>query len=187
MFTGIIEATAQILGKETNGIVVARPTSFDDVKIGSSIAVAGVCLSVVQLASAAMRFDVVTETLARTTLGSLRVGDTVNLERSLPADGRFEGHVVQGHIEGVGRVVLQKHSQLIVELPPELLPQVVAKGSVALNGVSLTIASIEQDRITLALIPHTLAHTTLGLLDKGDRINVETDILGRYAKRFMVS
>ncbi len=181
MFTGMIEATGKILEKGENTLSIERPVSFDDLKLGSSIAVAGTCLSIVGLGDALMRFDVVPETWSKTKLGNLKAGDYVNLERAMKASDRLDGHIVQGHIEGTGKVVLQKHGQLIVELDPDLAFDVVPKGSIALDGVSLTVASKEGNRITVALIPHTLEHTTLGSLQKEDRVNVETDVMRRYS------
>ncbi len=183
MFTGLVEATAPILEKRQKELVIKRPDFFDDVNVGSSISVAGTCLSIARLAGEAMAFDVVDETWSKTKLGDLKVGERVNLERAMKASDRLDGHIVQGHVEGTGKVMLQKHGQLIVELPPELFVNVVPKGSIAIDGVSLTIASIEANRITIALIPHTLEHSTLGTLQKEDRVNIETDVMRRYAQR----
>lgn len=182
MFTGIIEATAEILEKTERGLSIDRPVSFDDVKIGSSIAVAGVCLTVTRLDDRSMGFDVVGETWEKTKFQDLQAGDHVNLERAMKMGDRFEGHIVQGHIKGTGKVLLQKHGQLIVELPSGLMASVVPKGSIALDGVSLTIASVEGNHITVALIPHTFEHTTLGTLQKGDQVNVETDVMVRSTR-----
>lgn len=179
MFTGIIEATAAVLERSPAGLIVERPPMFDDLSVGSSIAVSGVCLSIVRLTEDRMEFDVVPETWSRTNLADLYIGDRVNLERAMKMGSRFDGHVVQGHVEGTATVVLQKHGQLIVELPADLLPSIVPKGSIALDGVSLTVASLEKNRVTVALIPHTLEHTMLGSLQKGERVNTETDVLLR--------
>jgi len=131
-----------------------------------------------------MAFDVVGETWRRTNLGDLLVGNTVNLERAMPAGGRFEGHVVQGHVEGVAKVKEWKQDgewkQLVLDVPNELLRCITAKGSIALDGVSLTVAAFEGNVVTIALIPHTLEVTTIGSRQVGDRINVETDILAHY-------
>ena len=189
MFTGIIETTATLLEKTDTGLTVERPASFADLKMGSSIAVAGVCLSVIELTAESMRFDVVGETWTKTTLGDRRVGDAVNLERSLPANGRFEGHIVQGHVEGTAVVeALRQEGQwtmLSVRLPADTVPLIVPKGSIAIDGVSLTIASLDGDLCTIALIPHTLAVTTLGTLKPGIHVNIETDVLGRYVRRLL--
>jgi len=178
MFTGIIESTARVVKKTDTGLVLERPAMFDDVKIGASISVNGACLSVVQRDTTSMSFDVVAETWERTNLGDLQIGDKVNVERALRADARFEGHVVQGHVEDTG-VVAEAGETLTIELPEDLWMYVIPKGSIAINGVSLTIASVASGGCSVALIPHTLKHTTLGTLQPGDRVNIETDILGR--------
>lgn len=181
MFTGIIEATAKVLERTSGVLVLARPASFDDMKIGSSICVSGVCLSVVSFDQNQMQFDVVAETWSKTKLGSLNAGDQVNLERALRADGRFEGHVVQGHVEGVAEVIAltKDHPLLTIRLPQDLLRFIIPKGSITIDGVSLTIAGTGTDTCSVALIPHTLAHTTLGSLKTGDRVNIETDVFVR--------
>ncbi len=192
MFTGIVETMAQVIERTESRLTLVRPASFDDgsagspqaPKIGSSIAVNGVCLTVVEIDKEKMAFDVVGETWRRTNLGELLVGNAVNLERAMKADGRFEGHVVQGHVEGVATVKEWKQDgewkQLVLEVPDALLPSIVEKGSVALDGVSLTVAGMDGKTMTIALIPHTLEITTLGLRKPGDEINLETDILAHY-------
>lgn len=184
MFTGIVETMAKVLSNVNGTLVVDRPKSFDDIRIGSSVCIAGVCLTVVELNKTTMSFEMVSETLQRTTLGEKIKGDRVNLERALKADGRFEGHVVQGHSETVGEVLkLSKGGLLSIDLPKELHSFVVEKGSIAIDGVSLTIARLKKHECTIALIPHTLKITTLGLLNEGDQVNIETDILGRYIRQ----
>lgn len=184
MFTGIIETTAPVIAKTDDSLTIARPSSFDDIKEGSSIAVSGVCLSVVSFDGEAMRFDVMGETWRRTNLGSLGEGAKVNLERALAASGRFEGHVVQGHVEGTAKVLEWKQDGkwklLDLALPAPLLPYVVEKGSIAIDGISLTVAALRDDRCTIALIPHTLQVTNVGDREPGDTVNVETDILAHY-------
>lgn len=185
MFTGIVETTAPVLERTDSRLMLARPASFDDIKIGSSIALNGVCLTVVVLNKEDMSFDVVGETWRKTNLGELNKGSPVNLERPMLAGGRFEGHVVQGHVEGVATVKEWKQDGqwklFVLELPTELLPYVTYKGSIALDGVSLTVAGLSGTELTIALIPHTLEITNLGTRKPGDRINVETDILAHYA------
>ncbi len=181
MFTGIVEAIGIIQEVAPGRLGVRYPSSFTDISKGSSVAVAGVCLTVASLAGQRMFCDVVPETLSKTILGSLKPGDRVNLERALPTSGRFEGHIVQGHVEGVGKVTGVRKGNLTVTLPNGLLLSVVEKGSIAINGVSLTVANLRGNCCTIALIPYTMAHTTLGSLKPGDRVNVETDILARYA------
>lgn len=184
MFTGIVETTASVIAKTDDSLTIARPLSFNDIKEGSSIAVNGVCLSVVYFDRDTMRFDVVGETWRRTNLGSLKEGSTVNLERAMAATGRFEGHVVQGHIEGTAKVLEWKMDGmwrlLILELPIPMIPFVTEKGSIALDGISLTVASLRGNQCTIALIPHTLEVTNVGGRKPGDAINVETDILAHY-------
>ncbi|MBM3227767.1 riboflavin synthase [Candidatus Peribacteria bacterium] len=187
MFTGIIEATAGVLSFDGSRLIVERPSIFTDMQQGSSIAVSGVCLSVKKLNKKCIQFDVVPETLAKTTIGSYKEGDMVNLERAMRADGRLDGHIVQGHVEGVGEAVRCDFSAvssiLVIRVPKLMLPSIVPKGSIAIDGISLTVASIDGDRITVALIPHTLENTTFGTLHVGDRVNIETDILARYAQK----
>lgn len=187
MFTGIIETTAPVLERTPTRLTVALPANFDDVKIGSSIAVSGVCLTVVVLNKEDMAFDLVGETWDRTNLGELEKGSLVNLERAMPANGRFEGHIVQGHIEGTATVKewrdVGQWRQLLLTLPDALVPMVTEKGSIALDGVSLTVAGIKGNVVTIALIPHTLDVTTLGARKAGERVNVETDILAHYVLR----
>lgn len=183
MFTGIIEATAKVTAQGGGRLTLERPAMFDDVRLGSSIAVSGVCLTVAAMDAHALTFDVMPETMLRTMIGDLTIGDLVNLERALAAHGRFEGHVVQGHVEGTGEVIgLEKRGgdvRLTVRIPFELQRMIVAKGSVCLDGVSLTVADVGTDSCTVALIPLTLTSTTLGTKRMGDRVNIETDILVR--------
>ncbi|UPA23041.1 riboflavin synthase [Candidatus Peribacteria bacterium] len=182
MFTGIIEATAGVLKSTDGSLILERPAMFDDIKLGASICVSGVCLSIVAFDDQSMRFDVIDETLSKTTLGDLKSGDVVNLERALKVSDRFEGHIVQGHVEGttdIGHWTLDI-GVLEIVLPDALVPFVIEKGSIAIDGVSLTVASMVDAVCTVALIPHTLSNTTLGSLKTGDRVNIETDILGRY-------
>ncbi len=184
MFTGIIEATAKVRQKTASGLVVERPSFFDDIKEGNSISVSGACLSITKFDHDSLSFDVVAETWARTKLGDLQVGDLVNLERSLAANGRFEGHSVQGHIEGVATVdrldTAETGAMLYLTLPNDLSSPIIPKGSIAIDGVSLTVASINGAHLSIALIPHTLQHTTLGNVKPQDHVNIETDVLGRY-------
>ena len=155
------------------------------VKAGASVAVSGVCLTA--LAGNGLAFDVIPETLSRTTLGRLRPGARVNLERALPAGARLDGHVVQGHVDGTGVVEALSRKggavTLAVRVPDALEDQIVAKGSIAVDGVSLTVVDAGNRRFTVALIPTTLRLTTIGRLRKGDRVNLETDVLAKYARR----
>lgn len=191
MFTGIIEATASVLEQHGSSLVLARPRSFDDIAVGSSIAVAGVCLSITKFDERSMSFDVIPTTLKKTKLGSLKPGDAVNVERAMPAHGRFDGHVVQGHCDAVSLVKAVEdredenghHRAIVFELPNSLRMLVVQHGSIAIDGVSLTVSDVDNFSFTVSLIPHTLQHTTLDALKKGDHVNLEVDILGKYARQ----
>lgn len=191
MFTGIVETAAKVLERTDRSLLIERPEFFTDITLGASICTAGACLSAVRITADSIGFDVVPETFARTALGRLQPGDRVNLERSMQAGTRFEGHIVQGHVEGVGEVIDNKDFgpgegwKLIIRIPKELCAAVVPKGSIALDGVSLTVAAIEGDMCTIALIPHTLEVTTLGVLKPGDPVNVETDIMMRGLRRLL--
>ena len=183
MFTGIIETTAPLINVGSQ-LSIGRPASFTDLAVGQSIAVSGVCLTLVAFDASSMAFDVVPETLARTNLGSKHAGDRVNLERALAANGRFEGHIVQGHVEGVAEVAALtdegEGKRLTVRLPDDLARYVIPKGSIAIDGTSLTVAAIDDQKMcSIALIPHTLSWTTLGGLRPGDGVNIETDVLVR--------
>lgn len=186
MFTGIIETMAVVKERTDTQLVVERPSEFDDIKIGSSIAVCGACLSVVSFDKDSMTFDIVSETFKCTKLGSLKVGDKVNLERAMKTSDRFEGHVVQGHIESVG-VVKCRSGEVVVKVPDALLKYIIPKGSISFDGVSLTVASIEGNSVTVALIPHTLEQTTLGVLKDGDKVNIETDVMAKHAHQLLLS
>jgi len=157
--------------------------------LGESVAVSGVCLTVVDSASSALAFDLAEETLRVTTLGGLGAGDPVNLERPLRLDGRLGGHLVLGHVDGVGRVSGVRSegdgTWVNVEVPARLRPLLIPKGSVAVDGVSLTVAALEEDAFAVALIPHTLAVTTLGQRRGGDPVNLEMDVIGKYVRGFL--
>ncbi len=191
MFTGIVEVSAPVLEKTATGLTVQRPANFDDIAIGGSIVVNGACLTVIAFDEHSMTFDVVPETWAKTNLGDLATGDRVNLERSMSAQSRFEGHIVQGHVEGTGTIKsFEKPTDspwatLAIELPSDLARYVVYKGSIAINGVSLTVAAVDWTTCTIALIPHTLEITNLGTLKIGDRVNIETDVLARYIESIL--
>jgi len=191
MFTGIIEEIGAIKGisKSSTGAVLKIKTEniHVDAKLGDSIAVNGACLSVAQINSDILSFDVIPETLKRTTLNDLKVNDLVNLERSVKADSRMGGHFLTGHVDYKGRIIgmVQKSegAGFRVSLPREFSGFVVEKGSVGLDGASLTVAALSKDDFTVYLIPHTLKNTTFCRKTKGDFINVETDIIGKYVAR----
>ena len=156
--------------------------------LGESVAVSGVCLTVVDSLPGVLAFDLAEETLRVTTLGGLGAGDPVNLERPLRFDGRLGGHLVLGHVDGVGRVTRVRPegegTRVDVEVPARLRPLLIPKGSVAVDGVSLTVAALEEDAFAVALIPHTLAVTTLGQRRGGDPVNLEMDVIGKYVRGF---
>lgn len=170
-------------------VVVDVGSLAEGTKIGDSVAVSGVCLTVTRLDGGAAAFDLSGETLSRTTLGQLKAGDAVNLERALRADSRMGGHFVQGHVDGVGKIRGIERSRagwtFEFEAPQGLLAQIVEKGSVAVDGISLTAASLTARGFTVAVIPHTFENTTLGKKKTGDAVNVEADILGKYVRQFL--
>ena len=195
MFTGIVEALGRVGAVEAGAgggrrLAVAVP---DDagwrLAVGESVAVSGVCLTVVDAAPGRLAFDLAEETLRVTTLGELGVGAPVNLERPLRFEGRLGGHLVLGHVDGVGRVAAVRAegdgARADVEVPARLRPLLIPKGSVTVDGVSLTVAALAEDVFAVALIPHTLAATTLGQRRQGDRVNLEMDVIGKYVRGFV--
>jgi riboflavin synthase len=190
VFTGIVEERGLVAATEGGRLVVDARTVVRDSDVGASVSVNGVCLTVVERTDASLRFDLSEQTLERTCLGDLRPGDPVNLERPVTLVARLGGHLVQGHVDGVGQVTRVEvdgsgGSLVSIRLPGELSRYVVERGSIAIDGVSLTIAAVDDDEITVALIPHTLAVTTLGLAAPGRRLNVEADVIARYVERSM--
>jgi len=193
MFTGLIERVGDVarIGSAGAGrrITVAETTIATEAAPGDSVAINGTCLTVVEQTAGHVAFDAGPETLSRTTLGQLRVGSRVNLERALPAGGRIGGHFVQGHIDGVGHVGQRtggaEWDTVWVDVPEELTRLMVPKGSVAVDGVSLTIVDLASTRFSVALIPFTQQHTTLGSARVGQAVNIETDILGKYVLRLL--
>jgi riboflavin synthase len=195
MFTGIVEGLGAVVETGSRAgvhrLVVAAPVLSDGLAIGDSVAVNGVCLTAVQIEADRMTVEVVPETLRRTNLGSLDVGDAVNVERSLPADGRFGGHVVQGHVDATCTITKREPdgaSELVTfTLPPEHAVQVVSKGFVALDGVSLTVVDVSAAEFRVALIPHTRALVTLGSAPPGYCANLEVDVLAKYVARALAA
>lgn len=193
MFTGIVEFRAEVaaLIPEPPGVrlVLSVPAYRDEVNIGDSIAVNGCCLTVVQIDGDNIGFDAGEETLSRTNLGNLATGSLVNLERSLRVGDRLGGHFVTGHIDGLGHLDRRDDdadwSKFWFRVSRALALQMASKGSVAVDGVSLTLVDVEIDRFSVALIPHTLDVTTLGPLQAGDPVNLETDVLAKYVQRQM--
>jgi riboflavin synthase len=186
VFTGIVEERGRVRSADGNGLAIESRTVAGDAEIGSSVAVNGVCLTVVGSDHGVVRFDLAPETLARSTLGELRRGDPVNLERPVTLVTRLGGHLVQGHVDGVGIVEDREEGAVMrIRAPEELRRYVVAKGSIAVDGVSLTVAALTADGFEVALIPHTLAATTLGDRAAGDRVNLEVDVLAKFVERLL--
>ena len=193
MFTGIVEELARIktIKPKTHRIryTIAAKTVMDDLKIGDSISVNGVCLTIVNKEKDSFSMDLIEETLNKSNLGELKVEDYVNLERAMKVSDRFGGHIVQGHVETLG-VILEKQMKddeavISIGLDPEWMRYCIPKGSITLDGVSLTIAAINGNIVEIALIPYTLENTTLGIKEKSDTLNIETDIIGKYIDRLL--
>jgi riboflavin synthase len=195
MFTGLVEVLGSVRDLVADGagrrLTVLAPEVTAELTLGDSVAVNGACLTVVARDAQTCAFQLAPETLQRTNLGALCPGDRVNLERALRLSDRLGGHLVQGHIDGVGHVAERRDDGEWVTVwfccPPDLASQMVSKGSVAVDGVSLTLVEVAADRFSVALIPHTLAHTTLGFKGPGDAVNLETDLVGKYVWKFLTS
>jgi riboflavin synthase len=193
MFTGIVEELGRVRGLRRDGparLEVEARAVVADATVGASIAVNGCCLTVVEVDDAGFAVDLAPETLDRSTLGGLEPGDPVNLERPVRLADRLGGHLVQGHVDGVGTVAGRTANgdgsvRLTVAATPGLLRHVVEKGSVTVDGVSLTVTAVADDRFEVALIPHTLAVTTLGARQPGDGVNLETDLVAKYVERLL--
>jgi riboflavin synthase len=192
MFTGIIEELGEVVGLEPHGdsavLHVRSAIAAEDVRHGASIAVNGVCLTVVG-STGGLDFDVMAETLARSVIGTLQAGERVNLERAVRVDGRLDGHVVQGHVDGTGVLISRTPGDgwdlLRFGLPRELARYVAEKGSIAVDGVSLTVTAVADDWFEVGLIPETLRATTLGAKQPGEPVNLETDVLAKYTERLL--
>ena len=189
MFTGLIEEIGVVKSLAAGKLVVVSEKLIAEVAVGDSVSVSGVCLTVTSVGDGELCFDAVPETLARSALSDLRPGDKVNLEASLRAGKMMGGHFVQGHVDGVGKIESIKslgQSWMIgISAPRQVTRYVVEKGSVALDGISLTVASVDDSRFTIAVIPHTLSATTLHLKKVGDPVNLEADIIGKYVEKFL--
>ena len=190
MFTGIVEEVGEVLavdpGESSAVLRVRGPLVSSDAELGASIAVNGVCLTVTAVQGPTFEVDVMAETLRRSSLAAAAAGQPVNLERAMPANGRFGGHVVQGHVDGVGEVLDRQPGDrwevVTVSLPPELHRYVVEKGSIAVDGISLTVSAVTPTAFQVSLIPTTLAATTLGRSAVGDVVNLEVDVLAKYVE-----
>jgi riboflavin synthase len=193
MFTGLIEEQGQIVSREPSGdgerLTVAAKKVLEGSEHGDSISVSGVCLTVIEMDEASFTADVMAETLRHSTAGQWVAGQSVNLERAAAVGDRLGGHIVQGHIDGTAEVLSvtpgEKWSVIRMSLSPEIAPLVAVKGSIALDGVSLTVSAVGRDWCEVSLIPETLEVTTMGSLQVGNRVNVETDIVARHVQRLM--
>jgi riboflavin synthase len=193
MFTGIVEELGTVEHVEDQGdavrLTIGAKTVLDDLRTGDSIAVNGCCLTVVDSTADTWTADVMRETLDQTSLRGARPGDRVNLERAVTPTSRLGGHIVQGHVDGVGQVVSREPSEhwevVEISMPPSLSKYVVHKGSITVDGVSLTVVAATEDRFTVSLIPETLTRTTLGHRRPGDRVNLETDVIARHVEKLV--
>jgi riboflavin synthase len=195
MFTGIVEDVGTIveshLREDVRVLRISGGLAVRELAAGASIAVNGCCLTAVRADGESFVTELTAETLARTSFGTMARGALVNLERPMRADGRFDGHIVQGHVDGVGRIEgLERtglSAELVVAPPPALLRYLVEKGSVAVDGISLTVAALREGLFTVALIPYTLDHTNLRLARPGDGVNLEVDVVAKYVERLLQS
>ena len=193
MFTGIVEELGRVKAIELQAdalrLTIEGPLVVSDANRGDSIAVCGTCLTVVEHDATSFTADVMQETLNLTSLAGIRVGDPVNLERAMTASTRFGGHVVQGHVDGLGEIISRTPSEnwelVRVRIPKELMKYIVLKGSITIDGVSLTVNQVGEDFIGLSLIPETLALTTLGTKQPGDKVNVEADVMAKHIERLL--
>ena len=189
MFTGIVEEIGTVKSVQSKVITIEANKIFDDLHLGDSVAVNGTCLTVSSFDNKIFNADVTQETLNRTNLGSLKNGSRVNLERAMTLSGRFGGHIVSGHIDGVGSIKSMKKDDnaiiLTIEVPRQLMKYIVEKGSVAVDGISLTVASLTDNTFSIAVIPHTLKETVLYYKKEGDKVNIENDVIGKYVERLL--
>ncbi len=193
MFTGIVEEVGAVerieKGRHSAVLTIQAKKILEDLKIGDSVAVNGVCLTATSLNAHGFTADVMHETLNRSSLVQLKSGGHVNLERAMPANGRFGGHIVAGHVDGVGRIVrIEKDDTAIwyaVQADPAILRYIVEKGSVAIDGISLTVAAVTADDFSISAIPHTVQNTVLSERREGDLVNLENDIIGKYVEKLL--
>ncbi len=193
MFTGIVEEVGSVdtirRGAHSAILQIHARTVLEETKLGDSIAVNGICLTVTALTSSSFSVDVMHETLNRSSLGKLSPGSRVNLERALPANGRFGGHIVSGHVDGVGKIVRIHRDDTAVwytiQTTPAILRYVVEKGSIAIDGISLTVAEVKNTDFSVSIIPHTMTQTILQERHEGDFVNLETDIIGKYVEKLL--
>lgn len=195
MFTGIIEEVGKVQsirkGRDSAAVSIGARAILEEIRLGDSIAVNGVCLTVTSFSQSGFTADVMHETLNRSSLGSLRTGSPVNLERAMPANGRFGGHIVSGHIDGTGTIsAITKDDNAVwytVKTGPHILRYIIEKGSVAIDGISLTVAKVHNDGFSVSVIPHTAAQTILSTKRIGDIVNLENDCIAKYVERLLGS
>ena len=193
MFTGIVEEIGTVTrikkGQNSSVLSIQGSRIFEDLHIGDSVAVNGVCLTVSRLDKQSFDADTTSETLARTSLGALRTGSNVNLERAMSSNGRFGGHIVTGHVDGTGTITQIRRDDrtvwVTVSAGPEILKYIIEKGSIAVDGISLTVALVNSDSFSVAIIPHTEKSTTLLSKTQGESVNLECDMIGKYVERFI--
>ncbi len=189
MFTGIVRERGRVasMQQEPEGLrfEIDAPATASQLGIGDSVSVSGACLTATVVSNGSFSVTAVPETLSRTTLGRLEAGDEINLEPALHAGDPLGGHFVQGHVDAVGRIASVEDARVRVEAAPEILRYCVEKGSITVDGVSLTIAGLRDDAFEVALIPHTLEVTTLGALEPGDEVNLEVDVLAKYVEKLI--
>lgn len=193
MFTGIVEETGTVARIQRTGqsvrIVITAEKILEDIKPGDSIAVNGICLTAAAISGKTFTADVMHETLRRTSLADTKPGCLVNLERAMPADGRFGGHIVSGHIDGTGKILgIKKDSNAIwytIGTKAEILDCIVEKGSIAVDGISLTVAAVNKNSFQVSVIPHTMANTVLAVRKVQDIVNLENDCIGKYVKKYI--
>lgn len=192
MFTGLVETTGRVVGLERGGmarLTVSAEGISQDARVGDSVSINGVCLTVNEVRDANLVFYAMPETLRRTALGHLSGGSIVNLERAMSLESRFGGHIVQGHVDGVGRVLdIREEGGAEIwefEAPDSVLRYTVEKGSVCVDGISLTVVSVEEGSFTVSILPQTRAATNLRELEAGDRVNLEADVIGKYVERLL--
>ena len=193
MFTGIVEEIGKVTsiskGTKSARLTISADLILEDLKIGDSVAVNGICLTVVELKGKKFIADAMNETLRRSTLGGMQIGNKVNLERALAAQGRFGGHIVSGHIDGIGTIIKMKKDDIAVwytiAVSPKLMHYIIEKGSVAVDGISLTVAATDESHFEISVIPHTREATILCEKHIGSRVNVENDLVGKYIEKFL--
>ena len=193
MFTGIIQEVGEVeaitRGENSARFTIRAGRILDDVKLGDSITVNGACLTIVDHGPGTVAFDAIYETLQKTALGALAIGDEVNLEPSLAANGRFDGHIVQGHVDGVGTIAsireVDNSYYIYITASQALTRYIVRKGSIAIDGISLTVVDADEKTFSVAIIPHTWDHTNLHARRAGDQVNLETDIIGKYVEKLV--